>query len=61
MGQKVITVKLIAATPNEEYFKEYKFPELQKLLDEGCEIQTVYQATTQANVGFVFLTFVLSQ
>jgi hypothetical protein len=59
MKQKTITVKASATLAQGSEFKEYEYPKLNELLNDGWAIKEVYQATTNQNVGFLFLTFVL--
>ena len=56
---KTITVKVAATLPQDEEFKEYEFPTLKNYLDDGWDISNIHQSTTEENVGFVFLTYVL--
>jgi len=58
---KTITIKAAATLKKGAEFKEYEYPLLNKYLDEGWVIQNVYQITTNENVGFLFLTFVLTK
>ena len=59
MKHKSITVKASATLAQGHEYKEYEYPVLNKYLDEGWIIKEIFQATTNQNVGFLFLTFVL--
>jgi hypothetical protein len=61
MNTRIITIKLVATLDGKLDFKEYQFPELTKLLESGWNIRKVHQATTNENVGFLFLTFELEK
>lgn len=56
---KTITVKASATLAAGAEFKEYEYPMVNQLLNDGWLIKDVYQSTTNQNVGFIFLTFVL--
>lgn len=67
MKEKIITVKLASMSPYKEKGKEddnyfeYEFPKLNKHLDDGWKVDEVYQSTTNVNVGFLFITFLLKK
>lgn len=56
---KSITVKAAATLQQEQEFKEYEYPILNEYLNKGWSIHEIHQATTNTNVGFLFLTFIL--
>lgn len=56
---KTITVKASAILAPGTEFKEYEYPMINQFLNKGWLIKDVLQSTTNQNVGFVFLTFVL--
>lgn len=60
MRHKTITVKASATITSGTEFKEYEYPILNKYLDEGWKIKEIHQSTTNQNVGFLFLTFILT-
>lgn len=59
MKNKTITVKASAMLEASSEFKEFEYPKLNQLLNEGWKIREVIATATNVNVGFVFLTFVL--
>jgi hypothetical protein len=61
MKHKTITIKASATLATSTEFKEYEYPKLNELLNDGWKIKEIYQATTNQNVGFLFLTFVLQK
>lgn len=61
MQNKTITVKASATLETGSEFKEYEYPQLNELLNEGWKIREVITAITNVNVGFVFLTFILQK
>lgn len=60
MKHKTITIKASATIQTGTEFKEYEYPILNNYLDQGWKIKEIYQSTTNQNVGFIFLTFVLT-
>lgn len=61
MQNKIITVKASATLASESEFKEYEYPKLNGLLNDGWKIREVITSTTNVNVGFIFLTFILQK
>ena len=59
MTHKTITVKASATLASGAEFKEYEYPIVSQLLNDGWFVKDVFQSTTNQNVGFVFFTFVL--
>jgi hypothetical protein len=65
--QKVITIHVLGDTIQNS-FKEYKFPELEKILEEGYSIMAVHQMSSKneggeakLSISGVYLTFILSK
>lgn len=56
---KSITIKASATLPSGSEFKEYEYPILNEYLNNGWTIHEIHQTTTNTNVGFLFLTFIL--
>ncbi len=61
MAQKVITVKLKGVMEQGKLIEEFEPDELNKLLADDWIITDMQQTTTQANVGFLYLTYTLSK
>lgn len=61
MQNKTITVKASATLAAGSEFKEYEYPQLNGLLNGGWKIREVITSTTNVNVGFIFLTFILQK
>ena len=59
MQQKTITVKVLATMEKGNEFIEYEFPIINEYLNNGWEINNVYQTTSNTNVAFLFITFVI--
>ncbi|WP_405199111.1 hypothetical protein [Christiangramia sp. LLG6405-1] len=61
MQYRTLTVKMSSIMDRETEYKEFQFPKLNELLEAGWGIKEIIPATTNQNVGFVFLTYILCQ
>jgi hypothetical protein len=63
--QKVISINVFSNSENEDReavnFKEFEFPELNKYLDDGYEVEQFYQVATSNNRSNATLTFILKK
>lgn len=59
MQYKTITVQISSTMKSGTEFKEYEFPKVNEYLEDKWMIKEVIPSTTNQNVGFLYLTYIL--
>ncbi|MEQ8422163.1 MAG: hypothetical protein RIB64_19305 [Arenibacter algicola] len=61
MKYKTLTVQVASTMGRDFDFKEYEFPKINEYLENDWMIKEVIPSTTNQNVGFLYLTFILNK
>ncbi|MDY8137507.1 hypothetical protein [Aquimarina sp. 2201CG5-10] len=61
MKYKTVTVQVSSTMSRDLDFKEYEFPKVNEYLETDWMIKEVIPSTTNQNVGFLYLTFILKK